>query len=195
MSTLRGSRRARRRTTLGRRRRASAGWATRVCSTASRAMVPEVDVVAIFNANTSRIEVMEEIAGRRARRRAVARVDLREAARAQPRRSAPGGRAGRRDRCPDRVLREPDPHEDAAARARAARRVGGDDGSAHARARGGGARRPAQRRGSGIRPSKAAVCSPTWAATASRWAGTCSRRRAGRRASSNRRRCRRTRAC
>ena len=110
-----------------------------------RAMARDVDVVAIFNANVGARRGDGGDRGRGARRRAAARADLREAARAQPRRSAPGRRARARDRRAHRVLREPDPHEDAPAGARAARRVGGRDGAAHARARGRGARRPAQR--------------------------------------------------
>ena len=58
---------------------------------------------------------------------------------------APGDGARERDRRADRLFRESDPHEDAAAGTRAARRVGGGDGTAHAGASRRGARRAAQR--------------------------------------------------
>ena len=133
--------------------------------------------------------------GGRARRRDAARSHLREAARAQPGRGSARDGARRRDRRADRVLREPDPHEDAPAGAGAAAGLGGRDGTAHAGTRRGGARRPAQRVVLGPGRNRAAACSPTWAATASRSGATSSHRPDGRRGSSSRRPCRRTSAC
>ena len=115
-----GSRRGRRRTSSP-RRRARAASATRACSRACARWCPNVDVVAIFNAELLPRRGDGGDRGGGARRRAAARPHLREAARAQPGRGAPRGRARRRDRRAHRVLREPDPHEDAAAGARAAR--------------------------------------------------------------------------
>ena len=103
--------------------RAHAGSATRACSTACARWRPRSTWSRSSTRTSARVDVMEEIAAAVARRRAVARPDLREAARAQPGRGAPGDRARRRDRRADRVLREPDPHEDAAAGAGAARRA------------------------------------------------------------------------
>ena len=74
----------------------------------------------------------------------------------------------KRDRRADRVLREPDPHEDAAAGAARSSPASSArwDRSRSCAPRKSTAVRTA--RGSGIRRSRVAACCPTWAATASR---------------------------
>ena len=156
--------------------RACARW--RATSTSSRSSTP----------TSCASTVMEEIAAAVRDGAQLQGPDLREAARAQPRRSAPRDRARERDRRADRVLREPDPHEDApAARARSSPSRPPRWGRSRwcARRRSTAARTAA---GSGIPRCRAAACSPTWAATASRSAGTCSPRPVARSRSSSRRR-------
>ena len=127
-------------------RRGRAGSARPRVFDSVREMARNVDVVAIFNPNFAPTWRSWRRSRRGRRRRRAPRPDLREAARAQPRRGAPRRRARERDRRADRVLREPDPHEDAPAGARPAR---GQSPAAMgpltlARAAR-GARRPAQR--------------------------------------------------
>ena len=137
-----------------------------------RAMVPEVDVVAIFNANLCRVDVMEEIAAAVRGGARLRGLDLREAARgnlAEARRVVELAReigaptAYFENQIHMKMLQQ----APRSSRNRP-RRWGHSRSSARPRSTAG---RTA--RGSGTRHNRAAACCPTWAVTASRSAGIC----------------------
>ena len=148
-------------------------WATRSSTTASPRWRSTWTCIAVFAPNFARVAIVEAIVDAVKAGAAAEGRDLREAARPQRRRGPAPGRAGAVGEPAHRLLREPDLHEadpDASWRS-----------SSRCRGRWGRSRWPARPRstagrtkaGSGIRPGRAAACCATWAATASRSAGTC----------------------